>query len=75
MKLLQWIDRQRVDAENLRNERFGRAVMRRLNKTEYTNTIRDLLQVDVSMLQRLGIEVDAFNSGTGPLSGLAMSTT
>jgi hypothetical protein len=49
--------------------------MRRLNKSEYTNTIRDLLQVDVSMLQRLGIEVDAFNSETGTLSGLTMSTT
>ena len=29
-----------------------------------------LCNLYVSMLQRLGIEVDAFNTGTGPLDGL-----
>lgn len=48
-QLLDWIDRQIVDAENTRKETYGRAVMRRLNQTEYANTIRDLLQVDVDL--------------------------
>lgn len=33
-----------------------------------------LCNLYVSMLQRLGIEVDEFNSGTGPLPGLTMSS-
>ena len=37
-QLLDWIDRQVVDAERTRKEKYGRAVMRRLNQTEYANT-------------------------------------
>ncbi|MDV6034074.1 MAG: DUF1592 domain-containing protein [Phycisphaera sp. RhM] len=48
-QLLDWIDRQIVDAENIRNMTDGRAVMRRLNQTEYRNTVRDLLRVDVDL--------------------------
>ena len=33
-----------------------------------------LCNLYVSMLQRLGIEVDAFNSGSGTLSGLTTSS-
>ena len=33
-----------------------------------------LCNLYVSMLQRLGIEVDTFNSGFGTLSGLTMSS-
>ena len=47
--LLDQIDRQVIDAQTVRNQTFGRAVMRRLNQTEYANTIRDLLHVDVDL--------------------------
>lgn len=49
IELLRWIDAQVVDAESIRKATDGRAVMRRLNQTEYANTIRDLLQVDVDL--------------------------
>jgi mono/diheme cytochrome c family protein len=48
-ELLDWIDQQIADAENVRRQTHGRAVMRRLNQTEYANTVRDLLQVDVDL--------------------------
>jgi hypothetical protein len=48
-ELLDWIDEQLMDAERVRSERDGRTLMRRLNQTEYANTIRDLLQVDVDL--------------------------
>ncbi|MDF1841389.1 MAG: DUF1592 domain-containing protein [Rubripirellula sp.] len=48
-ELLEWIDQQVVDAEKRRRQTSGRSVMRRLNQTEYANTIRDLLLVDVDL--------------------------
>src|SRR5262245_25764976 len=45
--LTDWIDARVAAAEAARNARQGLAVMRRLNRVEYENTVRDLLQVDV----------------------------
>ncbi|MCO6458666.1 MAG: DUF1592 domain-containing protein [Pirellulaceae bacterium] len=47
--LTKWIDGQVAAAEAARRARQGRAVMRRLNQAEYTNTVRDLLGVDVEL--------------------------
>ncbi len=47
--LVNWIESQVAAAETSRNARQGRAVMRRLNQTEYMNTVRDLLHVDVDL--------------------------
>ncbi|HEY2251618.1 MAG TPA: c-type cytochrome domain-containing protein, partial [Planctomycetaceae bacterium] len=40
--LTDWIDGQVAAAQNERDARQGRAVMRRLNQAEYENTVRDL---------------------------------
>lgn len=45
---LRWIDEKVVDAAAARAASQGRAVMRRLNRSEYANTIRDLMLVDVN---------------------------
>ncbi|MCA9177338.1 MAG: DUF1592 domain-containing protein [Planctomycetales bacterium] len=47
--LSDWIVRQVELAQRERNPRQGRAVMRRMNRIEYQNTIRDLLQVEVDL--------------------------
>jgi hypothetical protein len=64
----------------------GRRVLRRLNRVEYENTVRDLLGVAsrlndpfplsdlyLSMHHCLGIESDRFGSSTGTLTGLEPS--
>jgi len=47
--LTDWIDAKVAAAETARNARSGLAVMRRLNRVEYENTVRDLFQVDVEL--------------------------
>ena len=47
--LTDWIDGQVAAAETARNALQGRVVMRRLNRAEYENTVRDLLGVDVDL--------------------------
>jgi hypothetical protein len=47
--MVRWIEDQIGAAEFARRVSVGRAPMRRLNQTEYQNTIRDLLQVDVDL--------------------------
>lgn len=47
--LIDWIDGRIAAAETARNGLQGLAVMRRLNRVEYENTVRDLLKVDVEL--------------------------
>src|SRR6185295_5171491 len=44
-----WISRRTAAAEAARDASEGRVVMRRLNRAEYMNTVRDLLDVDVEL--------------------------
>lgn len=52
-----WVAAKVAEAESLSNSTGGRVIMRRLNRLEYTNTIRDLLGV-------------TFLEGDGPLNDL-----
>ncbi|HXX92788.1 MAG TPA: DUF1592 domain-containing protein, partial [Planctomycetota bacterium] len=47
--LATWIDGKIASAETARRVTQGRVVLRRLNRVEYENTIRDLLSADVSL--------------------------
>ena len=58
-ELLAWIDAQVAAAESVRRAAQGRAVMRRLNQTEYQNTVRDLLLVDVDLEGVLPVDLAA----------------
>jgi mono/diheme cytochrome c family protein len=44
-----WVDAKIASVENARRAVQGRVVLRRLNRVEYENTIRDLLSVDVNL--------------------------
>lgn len=44
-----WISRKAEETELARRETEGRVVMRRLNRAEYANTVRDLLGVEVDL--------------------------
>jgi hypothetical protein len=44
-----WIGGRAAAAENAENAARGRVVMRRLNRAEYKNTVRDLLGVDIEL--------------------------
>jgi mono/diheme cytochrome c family protein len=48
-----WVDSKIVGVENARRASQGRVVLRRLNRNEYENTIRDLLGVDLSFQELL----------------------
>lgn len=56
-RIARWIAAKVAEAESQSNSTGGRVVMRRLNRAEYTNTIRDLLGV-------------TFLEGDGPLKDL-----
>ncbi len=47
--VMNWIGEKAVEAERVRRETEGRVVMRRLNRAEYANTVRDLLNVEVDL--------------------------
>ena len=47
--LADWIDAQAEAADAARRAAEGRVVLRRLNRVEYENTVRDLLGVDVDL--------------------------
>ncbi len=47
--LVAWIDENVVAVERVRHKTQGRAVLRRLNRVEYENTVRDLLSVNVDL--------------------------
>lgn len=55
--LIEWINSQIAAAETARNALQGRAVMRRLNQVEYSNTVRDLLSVDVDLKDVLPVDM------------------
>jgi len=56
-RITHWVARMIAEAQSQANSTGGRVIMRRLNRIEYTNTIRDLLDV-------------TFLEGDGPLSDL-----
>ncbi len=55
-RLMDWIHSQAQQAELLEREREGRVVMRRLNRAEYANTVRDLLGVEVDLTDLLPLD-------------------
>src|SRR5262249_28063164 len=62
--LTSWI-RDRADAaERTRRATEGRVVLRRLNRAEYTNTVRDLLGIDVDLREKLALDgsMDGFDN-------------
>ena len=54
-----WINGQAQIALAARRARQGRIVLRRLNRTEYENTVRDLLGVDVDLKDMLPLDSSA----------------
>ncbi len=54
--VLDWISTQAGKAEIARRETEGRVVMRRLNRAEYANTVRDLLGVEVDLADLLPLD-------------------
>lgn len=48
-QVMPWLNRQLYAQSRTRQEKEGRVVLRRLNATEYENTLRDLLDVNVSV--------------------------
>jgi hypothetical protein len=62
--LTSWI-RARADAAELaRRATEGRVVLRRLNRAEYTNTVRDLLGIDLDLREKLALDgsMDGFDN-------------
>ncbi len=57
--LADWISKQVATAEAARNAAQGRVAMRRLNKAEYENTVRDLLGVDIDLKDLLPPDTSA----------------
>ena len=57
--LLARLDTQIAEVETARQRENGRVVMRRLNRAEYQNTIRDLLSVDVDLADHLPADQSA----------------
>ena len=55
-RVREWIAEQLAKAEMKRRNVEGRVVMRRLNRAEYANTIRDLLGVEVDLTDLLPLE-------------------
>lgn len=47
--LTEWINQQVIAAEKAKSAAQGRVVLRRLNRAEYQNTVRDLLGVEVEL--------------------------
>jgi hypothetical protein len=51
-----WIERTLSTAETARRAAQGRVVLRRLNRVEYSNTLRDLLGVDMDFREMLALD-------------------
>jgi hypothetical protein len=58
-RMMDSIDRQLIAAQKERAARDGRAVLRRLNRAEYNNTIQDLLGISVDVVEQFPIEKPA----------------
>ncbi|MDP1560793.1 MAG: DUF1592 domain-containing protein [Pirellulaceae bacterium] len=54
--VIDWINKNAGEAEIARRETEGRVVMRRLNRAEYANTVRDLLGVEVDLTDLLPLD-------------------
>lgn len=54
--IIDWISTQAGKAELARRETEGRVVLRRLNRAEYANTVRDLLGVEVDLADLLPLD-------------------
>ena len=54
--LTDWISKHATAAEAARSAAQGRVVLRRLNRAEYANTVRDLLGVDVDLKDLLPLD-------------------
>lgn len=54
--VIDWISLQSEKAEMARRETEGRVVMRRLNRAEYANTVRDLMGVEVDLADLLPMD-------------------
>ncbi len=54
--LVEWIGGRVAAAESARSAAQGRVVLRRLNRSEYENTVRDLLGVDVDLKDLLPLD-------------------
>jgi hypothetical protein len=66
--VIDWVDRNAAAAAARRRASEGRVVLRRLNRTEYTNTVCDLLGVEVDLREQLALDgsTDGFdNVGVG----------
>ncbi len=62
-----WISARADAAELARRAAEGRVVLRRLNRAEYTNTVRDLLGIEIDLREHLALDgsMDGFdNVGT-----------
>ena len=58
--LSDWIGNEVAAAAAARRAAQGRVVLRRLNRVEYENTVRDLLGVDVELKELLPLDTQAF---------------
>lgn len=54
-----WLRRQTAAAELARRQSQGRVVVRRLNRAEYENTIRDLLGIEIELRESLPLDSSA----------------
>ena len=70
--LTDWIGSQAAAAETARRAAHGRTVLRRLNRVEYENTVRDLLGIEVDLKEALPADTaaDGFDN-----AGLALHTS
>ena len=57
--LTDWIGGQIATAEAARRKAQGRTVLRRLNRVEYENTIRDLLSIEIDLQEMLPADTSA----------------
>ena len=71
--LLDWLDARIREAESARRGPSGSPVMRRLNRREYQNTMRDLLGLDIDYVRNLPPDEASADGFTNNGSALRMS--
>jgi hypothetical protein len=67
--VMEWVHRRVEAAEGARNATLGRVPLRRLNRAEYENTVRDLLGVELDLKDLLppDTSVNGFDNGAESL--------
>ena len=71
--VVEWVNRELRNAEKRAQSTGGRNPMRRLNRTEYANTVRDLFRLDEPSARKIELElpsdgkVDGFDRGGAAL--------